>query len=165
MSQLSFASHNQTHLMPLTVFIADDHRMLVAGMRQTLEEAEFSVVGEAYCPAELVESYFTLQPDVLLIDIRFEHSQTARNGLDVCADILERNPAARIVVCSQFDSRYFVKEALRLGVTSYVCKSEAPAEIVAAVRAAANGDSYVTPMTAEILGVQPGISSPEVLAA
>lgn len=153
------------HLMPISVFIADDHKMLVEGMRQTLVEAGFLIAGVAHSADRLVETYCTLQPDVLLIDIRFEHSQTARNGLDVCAEILAQKPGAVIVVCSQFDSLYFVKEALNVGVTTYVCKSENPAEIVTAVKAAALGRRYIAPMTADILEIKPGYTEGSAVAA
>lgn len=144
--------------MGYTVLIADDHQMLVEGVRQTLDDAGFEVVGVAHTTEGLVEKYFELRPDVFVVDIRFEHSGFAKTGLDICFELLSQDADAKVVVYSQFDSPFIVQETYNQGAKCFVRKDEMPDIIVAAVTAAAEGHRYYPPETAKILGVQPGLA-------
>jgi DNA-binding NarL/FixJ family response regulator len=120
------------------------------------------VVAQARSPEEVLEQHGALQPDVLVLDIRFGEALT---GLDVARDILGRQPEARIVFLTQFDQDSLIKECYRIGARAFITKDCDPEELAAAVRRAHAGALYFMPRIAErlaSLSVQ-GDASPQSL--
>ena len=68
--------------MSIRVFLADDHRLLVEGFRHALKDFNIDVVEVAYSLNGLINRYFEVKPDVLVIDVRFDSKNVAENGLD-----------------------------------------------------------------------------------
>jgi two-component system, NarL family, response regulator NreC len=123
----------------ISVVIADDHAVVLAGVRRLLEaERDLVVAGEAAGGEEALRLVRELKPDVLVIDV----VMPGVNGLDVARQIAAAEPATRIVFLSMHASEAYVVEALRAGAAAYVVKEASGAEIVAAVRAAAAGQTY-----------------------
>jgi DNA-binding NarL/FixJ family response regulator len=123
-----------------TVLLADDHAIVVEGLRRVLEP-EFDVVGTVADGHALVESAETLRPDVIVVDV----SMPLLNGIEATRQIRATNQQTKIVFLSMHPDVVYVSEALQAGGSAYVLKSSAGIEIVTAIREALQGGTFVTP--------------------
>jgi DNA-binding NarL/FixJ family response regulator len=124
------------------VLLADDQALVRGGFRLILEAREdVEVVGEAEDGAEAVELTRTLQPDVVLMDVRMPNL----NGVEATRRIVESGAAARIIILTTFDLDEYVYEALRAGASAFLLKDVRPAQLVEAVRVVAAGDALLAP--------------------
>jgi len=132
----------------IRVMLADDHPIVMTGFAMSLEGQGLEVVAQARTPDEALAQYRQLQPDVIILDIRFGEQLT---GLDVAKQILAQTPGAAIVFLSQFDQDSLIKETYRLGGRAFMTKDCDPADLAAAVRRAHGGELYFLPQIAERL--------------
>lgn len=132
----------------IRVLLADDHPIVMTGFAMSLNNLGIKVLGQAKTPQEAFEQYAALQPDVIILDIRFGADLT---GLDVARDILAQYADARIIFLSQFDQDALIKEAYRLGAKAFVTKDCDPADLATAVQRAHQGELYFLPQIAERL--------------
>ena len=136
----------------LRVLIVDDHEVLRTGTRQVLEASgDIVVVGEADDGNAALALIDELDPNVVLIDIRLPD----RSGIDVARHLTLTHPDVRVVILSAYDDDDFVRAALEAGVTGYLLKTMARDELVAAVRAAAQGTTVLDPVLSPRLGRSP----------
>ncbi len=120
---------------PIRVLLADDHRMVRAGLAALLETADgIRVVGQATDGHQAVQLALRLRPDVVLMDL----SMPILDGLEATRQILSVLPATRILVLTAFGAGYRVQEALRAGAVAYLVKDCNPPTVVEAVQAAAD---------------------------
>jgi two-component system, NarL family, invasion response regulator UvrY len=138
----------QAEKNPVRVMLADDHPIVMTGFAMSLSEHGMEVVGQAKSPEEALAMYGELQPDVLVLDIRFG---TELTGLDAAQNILKAYPRAKIVFLSQFDQDSLIKETYRIGAHAFVTKDCDPADLASAVRHAREGKLYFLPQIAERL--------------
>ena len=125
----------------ISIVIADDHAVVLAGVRMLLEaELDLSVLAEAVDGEEALRHVAELRPDVLVLDVVMR----GLNGFDVARRLAESGSRTRVVFLSMHSSEAYAVEALRAGASAYVLKEASGAEIVAAVRAAAAGRYYVS---------------------
>lgn len=125
-----------------TIVLADDHPVVRRGLRTLLEsEADFQVVGEAGDGIEAVRLTERLKPDVVVVDLMMP----GMTGLEVTRQIASRLPRTQIIVLSVYDSDAYVREAVRGGASGYVLKEASPSDLVAAIRAVAGGQRYLSP--------------------
>lgn len=125
------------------VLLADDHLMVAEGLKSLLA-AEFELVGVVEDGRALVEAATKLQPDVIVADITMPHL----NGIDALAELKKRGKQVRVVFLTMHQEMAYVRRALDAGALGYVLKHSAPTELVAAIRAALDGRTYVTPALA-----------------
>lgn len=128
------------------VLIADDHAdtmVLLAG----LLEAEFDVVGTVTSGSELVIASEALAPDAIVSDV----SMPGVDGLTAANRILQKNPAARIVLVTVHDDAVIASKGLAIGALGYVLKSVAGDELVPAVHAALRGERHVSRLSGAVL--------------
>lgn len=137
--------------MGIKVFLADDHRLLVAGFRDVLKDYGIDVVDVAYSLDGLIERVLEVKPDVLVIDVRFDSKGCGENGLDACEKLLARNPSAKIIVFSQFDDEYIIERSYKLGVLAFVRKDESIEVLNEAIVTVAKGNEYFSPEIARLL--------------
>lgn len=133
---------------PIRVLLADDHPIVMTGFAMSLSATGMEVAGQAKSPDEAQQMFASLQPDVLVMDIRFG---TELTGLDAARNILQQFPRARIVFLSQFDQDSLIKETYRLGARAFVTKDCDPADLANAVRHAHKDKLYFLPQIAERL--------------
>lgn len=131
-----------------TIVLADDHQVVRSGLR-TLLEADLGaqIVGEAADGLEAVQLVERLQPDILIVDLMMP----GLTGLEVARRVRQRARQIGIIVLSMHAAESYVREALRAGATGYVLKESPAAEIVQAVRAAADGRRFLSPALSERL--------------
>jgi two-component system invasion response regulator UvrY len=137
--------------LSIRVFLADDHRLLVEGFRHALKDFNIDVVEVAYSLEGLIDRYFEVKPDVLVIDVRFDSKNVAENGLDICEELLAKDPKAKIIVFSQFDDQYIIEGAYKIGALAFVLKDESTEILDQAIRTVAEGREFFSPQVAQLL--------------
>lgn len=136
--------------MPIKVFLADDHRLMVEGFRLTLKNDEIDVVDVAYSLDGLPQRFAESLADVLVTDVRFEGTG-GKTGLDVCEELLAKNKTTKVVVFSQFDDEWIVEKTYKLGVLAFVRKDESTDVLVEAIKRAHRGKEFFSPVVAQLL--------------
>ncbi|MFD9534409.1 response regulator [Streptomyces sp. NPDC060010] len=127
--------------MTIRVVIADDQEMVRTGFRMILEsQPDIEVVADVVDGEEALVAVAAHRPDVLLLDIRMPRL----DGLEVTRRLAGQD-TPRIVIVTTFDLDEYVHAALRGGASGFLLKDASPAMLVEAVRAAAVGDSLVSP--------------------
>lgn len=126
----------------LRVVLADDHHVVRQGLRALLEnELGAYVLAEAADGLTAVELVRQHTPDVLVVDMMMP----GLTGLEVTRRVRHATPHTRIVILSMHADESYVREALRAGAIGYVLKESKGAEILHAVRDAAQGQRYLSP--------------------
>lgn len=134
----------------IKVLLADDHFIVVEGLKRLLEP-EFDLVEVVDNGERLLEAAGRLHPDVVVSDI----SMPGMTGLDALARLKAGNPAVRMVFLTMHHNVAYAREALHAGALGYVLKHSAVAELIFAVRAAMAGHIFVSPEIAgEVFGSQ-----------
>lgn len=146
----------------IRVVIADDQDMVRAGFRMILDATDgIEVVGEADNGRDAVTTALHLRPDVCLFDVRMpELDGIAATALLAGPDV---DDPIRVVVITTFDLDDHVFGALEAGAVGFLLKNAGPELLIAAIRAAANGDSLISPeITTRLLEhvVVPGAPTP-----
>jgi DNA-binding NarL/FixJ family response regulator len=132
--------------MPLTVLIADDHRLFRDGLRNLLSETKDArVVAETTDGAETVAAALKLKPDIVLMDI----SMPELNGIEATRRIVAQSGATKIIMLSMHSDTRFVTEALKAGATGYLLKDCAFEEVLRAVKAVSEGAIYLSSRISE----------------
>jgi two-component system response regulator NreC len=147
-----------TRTAPITIVLADDHRIVRAGLRLLLEAEEgFQVVAEAG-DLELAERRVAAyHPTVLLLDVNMPGGSSVPSIPRLRASA----PETRIVVLTMQNDAELAREALQAGATGYVLKESAEAELIQAVRLAAEGRTYLNPeLGARLAAAVPGGGGP-----
>lgn len=130
----------------IRIVIADDHPVVRAGLRALLEAAEdIVVVGEATTPDDAVAAAAELTPDLVLMDLQFGQATT---GADATTRIRAADLAPPVLVLTNYDSDGDILSAVEAGASGYLLKDAPPHELLAAVRAAAAGESALAPAIA-----------------
>jgi two-component system response regulator NreC len=136
----------------ITIVIADDHKVVRAGLRLLLEAEEgFEVVGEAGDVEGTERRVAAFQPRVLILDL----NMPGESSLPAIPRLRQTAPATQIVVLTMQNDPAFAREALRAGAIGYVLKEAADTELVQAVRLAAEGRTYLNPELGARLAAEP----------
>jgi DNA-binding NarL/FixJ family response regulator len=126
----------------IRVLIADDQELVRTGFRVILEaEGDIEVVAEAVNGVEAVRLAALVKPQVVLMDIRMPEL----DGLAATDQILRQTDPPTIVVLTTFDQNEYIYRALRAGAAGFLLKDAPSSRLIAAVRAAATGDSLIEP--------------------
>ena len=149
--------------MPYGVLLVEDHRIVREGIRAILERGtEFTVVGETESATEAIQFCKRAGPSVVLMDVELP----GLNGVDATAEILRHSPATKVVILSMHDEEEFVVGALRAGARGFVLKKASLSDLVDALRAVAQGGTYLSPQVSDRLmaRIQEGNFNPRPLA-
>jgi DNA-binding NarL/FixJ family response regulator len=129
----------------IRVLLAEDHRMVRAGLERLLATADdIEVVGGAADGAEAVSLAAETSPDVVLMDL----SMPNLDGIEATRAILDENEQVQVVVLTSLSDRDRILAALDAGAVGYLLKDAGPEELIGAVRAAARGESPLDPKAA-----------------
>jgi DNA-binding NarL/FixJ family response regulator len=129
----------------LRVFLADDHPVVLAGIKSLLvADPGVEVVGEACDGTAALTMANELKPDVLVLDL----SMPGLNGVEVAREMRASTPQCKVLVLTVHEDRSYVRKLLEVGVAGYVLKRSAAANLLHGVHAVAGGGTYLDPAIA-----------------
>jgi two-component system, NarL family, response regulator NreC len=132
----------------IRVLLADDHKLIRAGLRLVVEqEADLSVVAEADDGRQAVELAESLKPDVAVMDIGMPNL----NGIEAARQIQEFAPDTAVIMLSMHSDESYVLRALGVGARAYLLKDSAAGDLVRAIRAVGEGKSFFSPAVSKVL--------------
>ena len=134
------------------ILLADDHQVVRMGLAAIIAaENDMCLVGEASDGAEAVARAKKLMPDVVLMDLMMPRM----DGAKATAEILASNPNAKVLILTTFGESEEMKRAMDAGAAGALIKDTPRGELVAAIRAVAEGQKVVSPEIAHVLGNRP----------
>ncbi len=128
--------------MTTSLLLADDQELMRMGFRMVIDsQPDLTILGEATNGREAVEATRTLEPDVVLMDVRMPEM----DGVQATRLIVDSDSDARIIILTTFDLDEYVFAALRAGASGFLLKDAPPKDLLSAIRVVASGDAVVAP--------------------
>jgi len=128
-----------------TVLLVDDHALLRTGVANIInQEPDLEVVAEAGNGEEGVVAFERFHPDVTLVDLRMP----VMEGVELVRQIRERDPRARVIILTTYDTDDEISRALKAGAKAYALKDIAAGDLVACIRDVLAGKTYIAPAAA-----------------
>lgn len=125
----------------ITILLVDDHPLARQGVRTALEQADdLEIVAEAQNGQEAIQLVASLQPDILLLDLKMPGIRAA----EVEAWVREHHPATITLVLTAHDRDFYLSEMIEAGVAGYLDKNQRGEQLVEAIRRAAAGENLFT---------------------
>jgi DNA-binding NarL/FixJ family response regulator len=148
--------------MSVKVYLVDDHRLFLAGVKSELEE-EFRIVGSAYDVDVAIEEIRGYNPDVVLVDVHMPDG----GGIAVVEGVVGTNPDVKFLALSVSDQAEDVIAMIRAGARGYVTKTIEPDDLSDAIRRINAGDAVFSPRLAGFVldafaGAMPSEDDPEL---
>jgi DNA-binding NarL/FixJ family response regulator len=126
----------------IRILLADDHAVVRQGFKMILSaQPDMEIVGEAGNGREALELAQQLKPDVVVMDV----AMPELNGIEATRRLVGSVPHARVIALSMHKDSVYVREVLRAGARGYLLKESGAGDLVAAIRAVAQGESYLSP--------------------
>jgi two-component system invasion response regulator UvrY len=135
----------------IKVMIADDHPLIVEGLSSVLSRHGLEVVGAESDASAVVATWQKLQPDVLVLDLRFGDGGVG--GLDVLQTLIDGHPGAKVVIYTQFDQSTVVREAYKRGAKAFIPKSTDPSDMAEVLIKVHQGETVFLPDIANRLAM------------
>lgn len=143
-----YSPTENTHASPIRVVLADDHDILREGLKALLTiQGGVEIVGEATTGRQAVELAERLLPDVILLDL----SMPELDGFEACRRIRAHQPQVRVLILTMHEREDYLHQALEAGASGYLVKRAAAAELRLAIRAVAQGETFLSPSVARTL--------------
>ena len=126
----------------IRVLLADDHALVLAGIRALIEElGDTRIVAEACNGRDAVALAKQHKPDLVVMDI----SMQELNGIEATAQIMAEVPATKVLILSMHTTEDFVRRAIKAGAAGYLVKDSAPLDLKMAIAAVLRGEIYLSP--------------------
>ena len=127
----------------IKILIADDHEVLVLGLKALFQRIErFEVVGEAYTGEEAVKQSLLLKPDTVIMDIRMP----GISGIEACREIKQQNPEINVIMLTSYADEEAIFASLMAGASGYILKEIGTKSLIDAVEAVSDGHSLLDPV-------------------
>jgi len=127
------------------VLVVDDHALFRTGVANIInQEGDLHVVAEAGNGVEAVAAYERHHPDVTLLDLRMP----VMDGVEVVRQIRARDPRARVIVLTTYDTDDEIARALKAGAKAYVLKDVSEEDLIGCIRSVLAGKTYLAPAAA-----------------
>ena len=124
------------------ILLADDHAVVRQGFKMILAaQPDMEIVGEAGNGREALDLASQLQPDVIVMDV----AMPELNGIEATRRVADVSPRSRVLALSMHKDSVYVREILRAGARGYLLKDAISSDLLAAVRAIARGEGYLSP--------------------
>ena len=128
----------------LRVLLVDDHDLFRTGLRNLLEEQGVQIVGEAANGQDAIRAVRELAPDIVVMDL----NMPGMSGVDATREITAMSPLTRVVVLTISDQDQDVMDAIVAGACGYLVKDSSIQELIRGIKAAAVGESLISPSIA-----------------
>jgi DNA-binding NarL/FixJ family response regulator len=126
----------------IQILLVDDQHLIRQGLKSMLESnAEIQVIGEAENGQRALEQIPTLQPDIVLMDVRMP----VMDGVATTKAIAQQYPDVKVLVLTTFDDDEYVFQAMRVGAKGYLLKDTEPDELMLAIRSVYKGQTLLGP--------------------
>jgi DNA-binding NarL/FixJ family response regulator len=124
------------------ILLVDDHAVVRQGFKMILAaQPDMEIVGEAGNGREALDLAGQLQPDVIVMDV----AMPELNGIEATRRVADVSPRSRVLALSMHKDSVYVREILRAGARGYLLKDSISSDLLAAVRAIARGEGYLSP--------------------
>jgi DNA-binding NarL/FixJ family response regulator len=124
---------------PIRLLIADDHQLFRSGINSLLnDDSAIVIIGEAENGNQLIEKYFSLQPDIMLVDI----SMPDMSGIDAFKMIKKKDKEAKALFLSMHDSEEYIYYTYKVGAMGLISKNTLKGELLFAIKTAYAGNKY-----------------------
>lgn len=121
-----------------SIIVADDHPLLLKGIKEFLQEHNYNVVGAATDGEEALSLIQTYEPDIALLDIEMPHL----TGIEVARRAASQNISTKIILLSYHDNPEYMLDAKKANIKGFILKEDALQEIKEGIRIVMNGDQY-----------------------
>jgi two-component system, NarL family, response regulator NreC len=130
----------------IRILLADDHAVVRQGFKMILSaQPDMEIVGEAGNGREAVELAEQLRPDIVVMDV----AMPELNGIEATRRLSASAPHSRVVALSMHKDSVYVRETLRAGARGYLLKDSPAPDLLAAVRAVASGEGFLSPAVSD----------------
>jgi len=134
--------------MTLKIMLAEDHAILREGLRSLIErQPDMEIIGEAKDGQAAVQMAETLKPDIIIMDVTMPDV----SGIEATRQIKANNPGVKIIALSAFDKPDFVLGMVKAGASAYLLKDNLFDELLKAIHAVVQGQSYLCPEVAKVV--------------
>lgn len=145
--------------MKQSVFITDDHYMVIEGIRSLLQnEPSIDWVGHASTAASCLAFLQKQQPDIILMDINLPDM----SGIDLCKQVKEKYPSIFVIGLSTFNQQSFINKMMHNGASGYVLKNATQQELMEAIETVAKGKTFLSDEAAAVLRKDDGSAAPVI---
>jgi len=133
---------------PIRILIADDHTIVRQGLARMLnDQADLRVVGEAVNGRIAVHKALELKPDIVIMDI----AMPQMSGIEAAKRIRKDLPKTKIVILSMYSHEHYIHELLEAGISGYLLKDSSGSDIIRAIHAAMNDETFLSPSISKVL--------------
>ncbi len=124
------------------ILLVDDHEVVRLGLKALLDRhPNFEVIGEANSAREAIEQVATLQPAVVVMDIRLPGT----SGIEACEEIVQRFPDTKVIMLTSYAEDEMLFSAIRAGASGYILKQIGGEDLVRALEAVGRGEALLDP--------------------
>ena len=131
------------------IYLTDDHAILRDGLKSILNNIpKYEIIGESADGETTLKEIDKLHPDILILDI----SLPTISGIEVCRQVRKYYPDIKIIILTRHDNEVYIEQLLKFGITGYVLKENAAADLTRAIEAAEKGNLFLSPeITARVV--------------
>ena len=141
-NQQNYTILNTMVSQKVKVFIADDHAMILSGIKMSIETLEgFTVAGIATDGESAVRGILDLRPDIAILDL----SIPLLNGFEILKKLRQESCSVKVIFLTSYTDNRYIKRALSIGVDGYVLKEDTSTELITALENVAKGFKYMSP--------------------
>jgi DNA-binding NarL/FixJ family response regulator len=116
------------------ILLADDHAVVLEGLRRILDRPDFEIIGEARDGAGMLDAAAELHPELIIVDV----TMPVMNGIEAARELRKSDHVTKFVFLSMHSEAAYSRAALEVGGSAYVLKSSAPEELVDAIHSVLN---------------------------
>lgn len=134
--------------LPVRILLVEDHNIVRQGLARLLKDhPDLNIVGEATDGHMAVEKALELKPDIVILDI----AMPRMNGIEAAKRIRKLLPSIKILILSMYSHEHYIHELLETGISGYLLKDANGRDIIQAIHAAMNGETFLSPSISKII--------------
>ena len=132
----------------IRILLVDDHTIVRQGLARLLnDQSDLKIVGQAINGRVAVDKALELRPDVIIMDI----AMPQMNGIEAAKRIKKKLPKTKILILSMYSHEHYIHELLETGVSGYILKDSSGRDIIKAIHAAMNDETFLSPSISKVL--------------